>query len=271
MVHSNGVSQHLSIINERPSTLVGPSLLHELVPRLDHDAIAIDFLENGSKRRKFSYKTLHSLSDALAVRITEILAKIESASSIIPVFLPQTPELYVVLLAILKAGKAFCPLNLDTPIERLRFILADISADLLITSSPHEELIRAATSIHVVSADRELPGRDDYSLDKLPQSDTNDLAYVLYTSGSTGLPKAVSISHRAVTQSLLAHDRHIPDFSRFLQFAAPVSVNSHNLFHILTIERPSMSPFSRYFSHGFGVKPWLAVRARKCSTTFQGR
>jgi non-ribosomal peptide synthetase component F len=163
------------------------------------------------------------LSDAFAVRITEILATLESASTIIPVFLPQSPELYVVLLAILKAGKAFCPLNLDTPPERLRFILSDISADLLITFSSYGEHIRTATNIHVVSADRELSGCHDNLPHDLPQPCTNDLAYVLYTSGSTGLPKAVSVSHRAVTQSLLAHDRHIPDFSRFLQFAAPVS------------------------------------------------
>ena len=105
MAHRNGVSTSLSIVNEQPSLLEGPSLLHELVPRLHHDATAIDFLEHGSKRRKFSYKTLHSLSDAFAGRITEILAKLESASPIIPVLLPQSPELYVVLLAILKAGK----------------------------------------------------------------------------------------------------------------------------------------------------------------------
>ncbi|KAJ4160312.1 non-ribosomal peptide synthetase nps2 [Fusarium falciforme] len=43
----------------------------------------------------------------------------------------------------------------------------------------------------------------------------------MYTSGSTGTPKGVGISHDAATQALLAHDRHIPSFSRFLQFAAP--------------------------------------------------
>ncbi|KAF7566642.1 EntF, Non-ribosomal peptide synthetase module protein [Pyrenophora tritici-repentis] len=221
MVRENGASQRLSILNGHPSMLEGPQLLHELVRPLDHDATAIDFLEHGSKRRKFSYKTLHLLSDVLAGRITEILAKLESVSPIIPVFLPQSPELYVVILAILKAGKAFCPLNLDTPSKRLEFILDDISADLIVTSSSYYEQLKTATSIQVVCVDGELSDRGHRLTVNLPQPNTNDLAYVLYTSGSTGMPKAVSVSHRAVTQSLLAHDSHIPDFHRFLQFAAP--------------------------------------------------
>ncbi|SPO04726.1 related to non-ribosomal peptide synthetase [Cephalotrichum gorgonifer] len=66
-----------------------------------------------------------------------------------------------------------------------------------------------------------LPKLDDCSIStSTPDSDLK-LAYVMYTSGSTGTPKGVGISHRAATQSLLAHDRHIPSFSRFLQFAAP--------------------------------------------------
>ncbi|KAH7548793.1 hypothetical protein BM1_10818 [Bipolaris maydis] len=221
MAHKNRLNQTLSILNGQPLLLDGPDLLHQLVPRLHHDANAIDFLEHGSKRRKFSYTTLHSLSDAFAARITEILGKLESASSIIPVFLPQSPELYVVLLAILKAGKAFCPLNLDTPTERLKFILDDISADIIITFESYSEHIRTATNIHVVSANRELSGCHDTFHHHSPHLSPDNLAYVLYTSGSTGLPKAVSVSHRAVTQSLLAHDPHIPAFSRFLQFAAP--------------------------------------------------
>jgi amino acid adenylation domain-containing protein len=255
MVQENGNSQTLSILNERPSKLNGPGLLHELVRSSVHDATAIDFLEHGSKRRKFSYKTLHDLSDALARRITRLLAKLESASPIIPVLLTQSPELYIVLLAILKAGRAFCPLNLDTPTERLKFILEDISADLLVTISSHDERVRAATSIQVLFADHELSHRDDDLIVGLPQPDTDKLAYVLYTSGSTGLPKAVSVSHRAVTQSLLAHDRHIPDFSRFLQFAAPVSFHVSETYVTVTDLRKTfdVSIFEIFF-------PWFRGR-----------
>ncbi|KAH7356226.1 hypothetical protein BKA66DRAFT_428480 [Pyrenochaeta sp. MPI-SDFR-AT-0127] len=220
MLQNNNQSPELSILNRHPSIIQGPGLLHDLV-QASSDKPAVDFLENGTKRRKFSYATLHALSDTLASSVSNILARLESASPIVPVYLPQCPELYVVLLAILKAGKAFCPLNLDTPVERLKFILQDISADLIITTSPYSEGIHAVTGIRVMLADRELAEHNRNPTLQAPRVNSNDLAYVLYTSGSTGLPKAVSVSHRAATQSLLAHDRHIPDFDRFLQFAAP--------------------------------------------------
>lgn len=212
--------QKLSIWNATPKTFDGPELLHELVPQTSK-APAIDFLEHGIKRRKFSYNQLHTLSNILAQKITELSARLENASAIIPVLLPQCPELYIVLLAILKAGKAFCPLNLDTPDERLKFILSDISADLIITNTAHSDRLHSVHEVRTICVDRELQKGNDTSTLALPHVDTTNLAYVLYTSGSTGLPKAVGVSHRAVTQSLLAHDGHIPDFSRFLQFAAP--------------------------------------------------
>ncbi|KAH7070182.1 hypothetical protein FB567DRAFT_215680 [Paraphoma chrysanthemicola] len=212
-------THNLSILNARPSLVAGPDLLHHLVAP-SSGAAAIDFLENGSKRRTFSYEALHILSDRLAQRITDSLVKLENASPIIPVILPQCPELYIALLAISKAGKAFCPLNLDVPAERLNFILKDISAGLMITNSTVSESLRLPSGLSTLQVDQELL-RQDSRTPSLPTGSTDDLAYVLYTSGSTGLPKAVSVSHRAVTQSLLAHNRHIPSFSRFLQFAAP--------------------------------------------------
>lgn len=209
----------LAIINEWPTVLEGPDLLHELVSP-SSDAVAVDFLEHESKRRTITYKTLHTLSDSLARTIIKTLDKLDHASPVVPVLLPQCPELYICILAILKAGKAFCPLNLDTPRERFSYIIDDISADIIITSSRHQDGIPEAIGVDVLLVD-DPTEENERPEPNLSRVDAEDLAYVLYTSGSTGMPKAVSISHRAVTQSLLAHDRHIPDFVRFLQFAAP--------------------------------------------------
>ncbi|KAF2865950.1 nonribosomal peptide synthetase 2 [Massariosphaeria phaeospora] len=211
-----------SILNRHPVVIEGPQLLHELVSKTSSDTdIAIDFLENGSKRRRISYESLHVLSDGLASTITSVLEKLEDDATIVPVLLPQSPELYVTLLAISKAGGSFCSLSPDTPTERLNFILRDVSAKLIITDSAHASMIRAERKARVLLVDQELPGCGNDPLSRRRAVTTNHLAYVLYTSGSTGLPKAVCVSHRAATQSLLAHDRHIPKFSRFLQFAAP--------------------------------------------------
>ncbi|KAF3051041.1 nrps [Didymella keratinophila] len=213
-------TQRLSILNQPPRQLEGPSVLHELVPQ-SSSVSAIEFLEYGTKIRKFSYHTLHALSDILAQRIIELTATLENVSAVIPVLLPQSPELYVVLLAILKAGKAFCPLNLDIPDERLKFILSDVSADILVTTSGFSSRLSLLGDVRLVFVEQELRQGGGNVVTALPYVKGTDLAYVLYTSGSTGLPKAVSVSHKAVTQSLLAHDRHIPGFTRFLQFAAP--------------------------------------------------
>ncbi|KAF1933087.1 nonribosomal peptide synthetase 2 [Didymella exigua CBS 183.55] len=212
--------QRLSILNEPPNFLEGPTLLHELVPR-SSNVSAIEFLEYGTKMRKFSYHTLHALSDILAQRIIELTATMENASAVIPVLLPQCPELYIALLAVLKAGKAFCPLNLDVPDERLKFILSDVAANLLITTTGLSNRLSSIGKVGLICVDQELRQGEEKAVTASPQTSSTDLAYVLYTSGSTGLPKAVSVSHRAVTQSLLAHDRHLPGFTRFLQFAAP--------------------------------------------------
>ncbi|KAF2205603.1 nonribosomal peptide synthetase-like protein 2 [Delitschia confertaspora ATCC 74209] len=212
----------LSILNQPPSQLEGPQLLHDLVRKTSTTGVpAIDFLENGTTRRTLSYESLHSLSDGLAGRICHLLKGLEHGSPIVPLLLPQSLELYITQLAILKAGKAFCPLNLDAPAERVKFILKDVSANLLITTSLLKDTLPPIEDVRLLVIDEELyKCEEEYEVEGV-EVQPEDLAYVLYTSGSTGLPKAVSLPHRAVTQSLLAHDRHIPSFSRFLQFAAP--------------------------------------------------
>ncbi|KAM7186144.1 non-ribosomal peptide synthetase [Rhypophila sp. PSN 637] len=226
----------LSILNYPASRLSGPRLLHQIVQTDSSDGIpAIDFLPdtvtNNSptsspfdQHRSVSYRKLHHDSDRLAARIWELGGRDAVITKfIVPVLLPQGPELYVALLAILKAGGAFCPLNLDIPLERARFILDDVSATVVITNSELSSRIPADTNTIIYRIDD-----TDFSTQPPPTTSKDcrvpipsDLAYVMYTSGSTGTPKGVGVSHDAATQSLLAHNRHIPEFSRFLQFAAP--------------------------------------------------
>ncbi|KAJ4349788.1 uncharacterized protein N0V89_008406 [Didymosphaeria variabile] len=214
---------NLSVLNRHPDVLTGPEYLHHLVPRSSAtDQPAIDFLENGVKRRKLTYGELHTASDGLADRIGALLARLKNASNVVPVLLPQSPELYIALLAILKSGRAFCPIGLDLPPERVAFILKDISADILVTNTTLKENLPSSSNTRALLVDSDDHEYSNGTVSSETQHQRQSrLAYVLYTSGSTGLPKAVSVSHRAVTQSLLAHDRHLPPFTRFLQFAAP--------------------------------------------------
>lgn len=217
----NTATPELSILNPTPSLLPGPCHLHELIRQPSEHTIAIDFLEIGSSRQ-VSYAELDRASTSLAGRISRRLEAMKSPPGVIPVLIPQSPELYIALVAILKAGKAFCPLSLDTPDERLQFIIEDLSAIVILTTSDHKPNAIQRTSVDQISVDLiELLSEDQAHPNLVQNLSPTSTAYVLYTSGSTGLPKAVSVSHRAVTQSLLAHDRHIPLFERFLQFAAP--------------------------------------------------
>ncbi|MDH5254635.1 MAG: amino acid adenylation domain-containing protein, partial [Gammaproteobacteria bacterium] len=117
--------------------------------------------------------------------------------------LPRTPDYLVAVLAALKAGAAYVPLDPDYPPERLAWMAADASLSGLIVNAATRHLLPEASGRLDLDADRTAiavqPG-DDPAVPVEPE----DPAYVLYTSGSTGVPKGVVVTHASLAAALAA-------------------------------------------------------------------
>ncbi|KAG4442383.1 hypothetical protein IFR05_002161 [Cadophora sp. M221] len=222
------MAERLSILNDPPAILEGPRLLHELIQWEKHgQTCAIDFTSNGIRKR-YSYHDLQLCVASLESRIHGSLLNSESTVTktrqhIVPVLLPQSPGLYISQLAVLQSGGAFCPVNLDAPKDRIKFVVGDVSASLIITTPEFKDVVSWENGPTIIFVDEfpEVAKQKRSERVKAREVFQDDISYVMYTSGSSGTPKGVAVSHMAVSQSLLAHQKHIPRFDRFLQFAAP--------------------------------------------------
>ncbi|MFB7412358.1 amino acid adenylation domain-containing protein [Streptomyces sp. NPDC056202] len=146
--------------------------------------------------RELSYRELESAATALAHRLRDRGVRSGDA---VGLFQDRSLGYVVAMLAVLKAGGAYVPLDPRQPEERRAFILADTGAVLLLTDRDEPELAFAGDLPVLRPADVTVPDRDD-----LPPLDVtvhpDQLAYVMYTSGSSGVPKGVANTHRNVVE-----------------------------------------------------------------------
>ena len=113
---------------------------------------------------------------------------------IVALALDRSPEMIVALLAILKCGAAYVPLDPVYPKERVEFMLSDSSSKLLLTSKKYQKhFVSNVTELLIEDIQAQL---DNYSQTS-PETEicSGDTAYILYTSGSTGKPKGVVVTH----------------------------------------------------------------------------
>jgi len=144
--------------------------------------------------QKFTYYELNLLVNNFAGYLQQKGVKRGKKVSI---YLERSPEMLISLLAVLKLGAIYIPLDPINPVERLQVILADVKADFLIS---HTQLENRLPNFEGTTLFYETGQQNTFQTiiqnGSTPQ--VTDLAYIIYTSGSTGKPKGIAIPHYAV-------------------------------------------------------------------------
>ncbi|WLA02847.1 non-ribosomal peptide synthase/polyketide synthase [Xanthomonas translucens] len=167
-----------------------------------------------------SYQQLDCRSNQLAHRLIALGARPDRC---VALCLPRGITQIVAVLAVLKAGAAYLPLEPSQPDERLAAVLADAQPVLLLV----DELERAAfvgnqsTPVQTIAALQAAASNDPEHAPTVPPPHPQQLAYVIYTSGSTGRPKGVMVAHHGLSVRLqdLIHTYRLGPQDRVLQFA----------------------------------------------------
>jgi amino acid adenylation domain-containing protein len=151
--------------------------------------------------------------------------------TLVGVCLDRGADLVPTLLGVTKSGAGYLPLDPAYPADRLRFMLEDAAAPIVVTTASHLDLVREVHSGLIVVLD----GDDAAAIAAAPEtqprptSNPDNLAYVIYTSGSTGRPKGVCVTHANVHGLLTAAQAHYgfgggDSWSMFHSYAFDVSV-----------------------------------------------
>ena len=156
---------------------------------------AIEFLQS-----TFSYKDIEEQTNQMAHYLVEVGVV---PGDFIGVALPRSIELVVALIAIMKCGAAYVPLDPSYPKQRLEFMIEDSEAKFLITTEDFSSEISFKGNF--LAIDKITNELAEYSTTPLDiQVNPKETAYVLYTSGSTGKPKGVQVNHSNLVNFLFS-------------------------------------------------------------------
>ena len=194
------------------------SRFEEQADRLGAHAVAVSF-----DGREVSYAELDVKSTSLARYLVQ---QGVPADGLVGICGRRSPELLIAVLAVLKAGACYVPLDASYPAERLAFMLADSRASFLIRDA---DLALELPALPTLELHAEHPVLDSGDATRLPPRHTPDgLVYAIYTSGSTGMPKGVGMVHRALDNLIewQLGDSRATTGTATLQFA-PLSFDVH--------------------------------------------
>lgn len=217
--HSEAAANELSMLGATEAELLSrwnatsvplpeTTCLHELFESTaatypDNIAVVVP-ASNQTPARSLTYGEINARANQLA---RHLRSNGITTGDTVALCLPRTPDIFVGLLATLKAGACYLPFDLQLPAKRLEYMLENSGAGVLITDTK--------TSVTFATGERDVFSIHDDSDELALQDDSNlgldipcdSLAYLIYTSGSTGRPKGVEIPHRCVVNLLESMSR----------------------------------------------------------------
>jgi len=171
----------------------------------------------------WTYRELEERSNQLARYLKRMGVGPES---VVAIAVHRSPELLSGLLGILKAGGAYLPLDVEYPAERLKWMVQDAGAQVVLAGSAEQRVLQAAGALDArtvvdLDADGTAIGRESGERLHCQARETN-LAYVIYTSGSTGVPKGVMVDRSSLGNFVLGISNlmELVPGDRILQFAS---------------------------------------------------
>lgn len=181
-------------------------------------AAAPDAIAVSDREGELSYRELDRRSDGLAARLRSLGA---GPGYVVGVCLPRGIGAIVAMLSALKAGAAYTPVDLDLPQSRVSGILSDARVGIVITNEEHAGRVPAQhLPLMLISNSSHAPPANGTPSGAKPAPD--DLAYVIFTSGTTGRPKGVAIRRRGLRNLIDWHTGtyHLARGDRVAQLAS---------------------------------------------------
>ena len=222
--------RHQVLIEQNDTRLDEPieELIHQPFERqseLTPDAVAVV-----CGTEYLTYTELERRSRGWAARLRQLGLR---PADKVGVYLPRGTEMLVALLAALKAGGVYVPLTTSYPVARRRWILESQAVRFLLTHGVLGEDMADAAE-HVLHLDGPMPAAPPGAID--PGLGVDELAYIIFTSGSSGVPKGVMVSHRPVINLLRWVNRRfeVDSEDRLLFVTAPTfDLSVYDIFGIL--------------------------------------
>ncbi|WP_435590103.1 amino acid adenylation domain-containing protein [Mycobacteroides immunogenum] len=153
--------------------------------------------------RSWSYGELDATANRLA---NHLVTRGARPGERVALLLPRTGEAIAAILAVLKTGAAYLPIDPAHPDSRVEFVLGDAAPIAAVTTA---ELLPRLAASGVSAIDIDDPAVSQQSAAALPVPAVDDIAYIIYTSGTTGAPKGVAVTHRNVAQLLESLDAEL--------------------------------------------------------------